>query len=332
MRRTILASGAVAALLLLAGCSASSGSASDSSSSGSGPVQMEPGQPGPAREGDSFSSEEGGVTDADGAAVDQSVITTGWVTITVDDPTAAAERAIEIVDAADGRIDSRSQQAGSDSQRSSAQLVVRIPADDVDETLESLKELGEVDQISLSSNDVTLQVRDLDAQIAALKASVSRLLELVDQAATTADLVELETAISDRQAQLDSLTSQKEYLSDQIAYSTITLDLAEKGALPSNVPGDFWSGLAAGWASLTAALGGLVVVIGVLIPWLLPLAVIAAVIVLIVLLSRRRPKPQPRASGAQGGPGSPAPSGAATSQIASDASPGQAQNAPHPHG
>ncbi|GAA2242971.1 DUF4349 domain-containing protein [Herbiconiux moechotypicola] len=285
MRRSILASGAVAAVLLLAGCSASGGSASDSGVAG--PVQMEPGR-------DASTSEGGALTEAGSeASADQSVITTGWVTITVDDPSAAAERAIEIVGDADGRIDSRSQQAGTDSQRSSAQLVIRVPADALDDTLDALGELGEVDQVSLNSSDVTLQVRDLDAQIAALEASVDRLLQLVDQAATTADLVELETAISDRQAQLDSLKSQREYLSDQIAYSTVTLDLVEKGALPSNVPGDFWSGLAAGWASLTAALAGFVVVIGVLIPWLLPLAVIAAVIVLIVLLSRRRPRPAP---------------------------------------
>jgi len=286
MRRTILASAAVATALLLAGCSASSTTASG------GPVQLV--EPGSGSQSDgSFTSEGGGAAGSDATTkVDQSVITTGWMTVTVDDPTAATDQAVTIVDQLNGRIDSRTLQAGTDNQRPSAQLTVRIPSDSVDKAVDELGALGTVEQVSLSANDVTLQVRDLDAQIKALQASVDRLLALVGQAATTADLVQLETAISDRQSQLDSLTSQKQYLADQISYSTITLDLQQKGVLPTNVPGDFWSGLATGWASLTAALSGFVVVIGVLIPWLLPLAVIAAIVVLVVVLSRRAKKPR----------------------------------------
>lgn len=184
--------------------------------------------------------QEGSTSDSgvagDASSTDQSVITTGWITVTVDDPIAATDDAVALVESVDGRIDSRTQQAGSDDQRASAQLTIRVPADAVDKTIDELKTLGTVEQVSLSSTDVTLQVRDLDAQIKALQASVDRLLALVDQAATTADLVELETAISDRQGQLDSLKSQREYLGDQIDYSTITLDLQEKGALAPSVP------------------------------------------------------------------------------------------------
>ncbi|MDO9395948.1 MAG: DUF4349 domain-containing protein [Herbiconiux sp.] len=295
MKRTILASTAVAAVLLLAGCSAAGGS----SSSSEGLSQSDQGTRGGSLEGGTNGVLPGeaapGEAGSDAAADGQSVITTGWITVTVDDPTAATDEAIDLVDSLDGRIDSRSQQAGDDQQRSSAQLTVRVPADRVDAAIDGLKALGSVDSVSLQSSDVTLQVRDLDAQIKALQASVDRLLALVDQAATTADLVELETAISDRQAQLDSLKSQKQYLSDQIDYSTITLDLVEKGALPNAVPGDFWSGLAAGWASLGAALAGFAVVLGVLIPWLLPLAVIAAVIIVVVTLARRKKTPPPAA-------------------------------------
>jgi len=309
----ILASVAVVAALTLAGCSSAG-----SSSAPAGPVQ-----PGTAEDG-SFAADGGTAGDSaesDATRVDQSVITTGWITITVDDPAAATEKAVALVDSLDGRIDSRSEQAGSDDDRASAQLTIRVPADDVDRAIESLKELGTVESVSLNASDVTLQVRDLDAQIDALQASVDRLLALVPQAATTADLVELETAISDRQGQLDSLTSQKQYLADQISYSTLTLDLQQKGALPTNVPGDFWSGLAAGWASLTAALSGLVVVVGVLIPWLLPLAVIAAVIVLIVALTRRKRPAPPTAHTPAPHTSAPAPAPAHTPAPADPATP-----------
>ncbi len=280
MRRTILASAAVAATLLLAGCAASGGS----SSAPSGIVGPQQGPVMPDQ-----MSKEGATADGSTGAVqaDQRVITTGWITVIVDDPAAATDDAVALVEKLDGRIDSRTEQAGTESQKASSQLTIRVPADSVDQAIDGLKELGTVEQVSLSSSDVTLQVRDLDAQIKALQASVDRLLALVGQAATTADLVELETAISDRQGQLDSLKSQREYLGDQIDYSTITLDLQEKGALPSAAPGDFWSGLATGWAALLTALSGAVVVVGFLIPFLLPLAVIAVVVIVIVLLTRR---------------------------------------------
>ena len=59
-------------------------------------------------------------------------------------------------------VDSRSEQAGSDGQRSTSQLTIRVPADSVDDTIEKLKEFGSVDSVSLSSNDVTLQELTLE--------------------------------------------------------------------------------------------------------------------------------------------------------------------------
>jgi membrane protein implicated in regulation of membrane protease activity len=44
----------------------------------------------------------------------------------------------------------------------------------------------------------------------------------------------------------------------------------------------------AGWNALVAAASGFVVVVGVLVPWLLPLAVVAAVVVLLIRSGRRR--------------------------------------------
>lgn len=326
----ILASSAVVAVLLLAGCSA----AGSSSSQSEGVPYVDGQRLDPAE-----AAPEGGVA-ADGsteslAESEQSVITTGWITITVDDPAAATDDAIALVDSLDGRIDSRTQEAGSDDQGASSQLTVRVPAESVDQAVDGLRELGDVESVSISTSDVTLQVRDLDAQISALQASVDRLLDLVGSAATTADLIELETAISDRQGQLDSLKSQKQYLSDQIDYSTLTLDLQQKGALPSAAPGDFWLGLAAGWASLGATASAFLVLAGVLIPWLLPLAVLAAIALLIVAVvrrgSRRATPPAPAAPDtASTGVDTSAPAPAAAASAPATSAPAPAPDAPTP--
>ncbi len=225
--------------------------------------------------------------DAD-ADADRSVITTGWISITVDDPIAAAQSAADIADASGGRVDSRNETPGTDTQTPSARLTLRIPADELDGAVAELRELGTVNSVSMDAADVTSQRQDLDARIDALSASVDRLQELLGTATSIADLISIESELTTRQAELDSLTQQRDALVDQVDYSTLSVELVTEAQAPAAVPGDFWSGLAAGWGALVVFGAWLSVAIGVLLPWLLAAAVIAAIIVGTVLLSTRR--------------------------------------------
>ena len=230
---------------------------------------------------------------------DRDVITTGRLVMTVDDPTDAAQQAADLVDDAGGRIDSRSETPGTETQQARATLVVRIPADEFDRVLADLRELGEVDGVQLDADDVTQQRQDLDARIEALEASVDRLLALLADADTTADLIAIESELSSRQAELDSLVAQREFLADQVDFSTLTVELLSEGITPEAGPDDFWSGLVVGWEALVAFASGLLVVAGVLLPWIVVLLVIAAIVVAIVVLAtRRRRHPEPTPPGA----------------------------------
>ena len=279
-RFALTAVASAAALLLLAGCSSSSGTSSPSE--GGRPVS-------PQQDKSASGTAEDGSVQADAQ-----VITTGWVSISVSDPAAASADAAEVVETHGGHIDNRSEQAGTGSQSASAQLTIRVPEDQVTQTLDELKKLGTVESVSISSTDVTSQTTDLDARITAMQGSVDRLLDLMAAATDIDDLITLETAISTRQADLDSLKAQRDLLADQVAYSTIDLQLYESGAVPAGGPKDFWGGLVVGWNSLLTALGGGLVAIGVALPWLLVLAVLAAITVIIVrVASRRTPTPTP---------------------------------------
>ncbi|MDN4642232.1 DUF4349 domain-containing protein [Agreia sp. PsM10] len=281
-RFALTAVASVAALLLLAGCSSSSGTSSPSE--GGGPVSPQQ---------DKSAS---GIAEDGSVQSDAQVITTGWVSISVSDPVAASADAAEVVETHGGHIDNRSEQAGTGSESASAQLTIRVPEDQVTQTLDELKKLGTVESVSISSTDVTSQTTDLDARITAMQGSVDRLLDLMAAATDIDDLITLETAISTRQADLDSLKAQRDLLADQVDYSTIDLQLYESGAVPVGGPKDFWGGLVVGWNSLVAALGGGLVAIGVALPWLLVLAVLAAITVIIIrVASRRTPTPPPSA-------------------------------------
>ncbi|SKB01980.1 protein of unknown function [Agreia bicolorata] len=274
-RFALTAVATVAAVLLLAGCSSSSGASSPAS------PQQEKSAPGAAQDG--------------AVSADAQVVTTGWVSISVKDPGKASASAVAVVEKHGGRIDNRSEQAGTDSQSASAQLTIRVPEDEVTAALDELKKLGTVDSVSISSTDVTAQTTDLDARITAMQGSVDRLLDLMAAATDIDDLIALESAISTRQADLDSLKAQRDLLGDQVAYSTIDLQLYSAGSVPAGGPKDFWGGLVVGWHSLVAALNGSLVALGVALPWLLVLAVLAAVTIVIIRVASRHSASTPPA-------------------------------------
>ena len=270
--------------LLLAGCTAvgsqsasDSGSAARSESMDAGTVPGEMSAPGEAVAGDA-------------AVTDRSVITTGSVSLTVADPIRSAEDAATIVEEAGGRVDSRTETPETDNQSASANLSLRIPVGDLDRTLDALRALGTVNYVSLNASDVTQQSQDLDARITALSTSVDRLLTLMAQATTTTDLIAIEGELSTRQAELEGLKSQRDYLTDQVEYSTITLDLYSTGTVAPGAPDNFWTGIVAGWTTLVTALGALLVGVGFALPWLAILAVAGGIVFLIVRLATRKGK------------------------------------------
>jgi hypothetical protein len=281
MRRiiTIPVSLALAAIALT-GCSAASMS-SDSQSGGVTAPVIEPGT--------EFSTSDEVKSDADADATDRQVITTGYVTVTVDDPMASADDAVRITEQAGGRVDGRNEYAPRDeSDKGSATLTLRIPADAITATLDKLRELGTVQEVSLNSNDVTMATQDLDARISALSASIDRMLVLMVNATDTDTLIQLETAISDRQAQLESLQSERRYYADQVSLSTVTLNLVSEYDAPAEDPDTFVSGLQAGWNAFVAFFAGLLVALGVLLPWLIFAAIITVAVIAIVRWNRKR--------------------------------------------
>lgn len=216
-----------------------------------------------------------------------SVIRSGDISIETPDPATAAEEVAEIASGLGGSVESQTVSEASEWSPATATLMLRIPADRFDDAFEALDGVGEVRSQNQSSADVTLQHVDLHARVEALQASVDRLTELMSGAATTSELIEAESALSQRQQELDGLSAQLDSLENQVAYSSIWVTLGAKSALPGG-PKNFWEGLVAGVESIIAAGAGGLVLLGILLPWVIALGVIAWIVVLIVRGARRR--------------------------------------------
>ena len=109
----------------------------------------------------------------------------------------------------------------------SASLTLRIPTDGLDGFQADIASLANVTSSSRSSEDVTLQYVDTESRITALKTEQDRLLELLSQAETMSDLLEIESRLTQVRSDLESYTSQLKVLENQVDYATMYLDLSE---------------------------------------------------------------------------------------------------------
>lgn len=228
----------------------------------------------------------------DATSADRDVIVTASATLIVTDLTQAADAIGDAAVAAGGFVAEASvsatpSQSASDAAVSApdvdygpsgAWVTVRVPAAELTGLSENLSEFGEVTQRDVMRSDVTAVARDLEAREAALQASVDRLTELMAETGSVGELIEAETALSERQAQLESLQSELATLRTDVAMSTLTVMLQTEAPAVAADPAGFGDGIAAGWSGLIAALNGLVIGVGFVLPWLLPLAVVAGIV------------------------------------------------------
>ncbi|WP_083259637.1 DUF4349 domain-containing protein [Cellulosimicrobium cellulans] len=330
---TLLVTAALGAILL-AGCTAGAGDAGSEAAPGSTVVDSAP----PAGAGSGATGSDGagaaddagagagsgsGVARTDGSAqpdADREIVTTGSATVVADDTAAAADAVADLAESAGGRVENRRQSRAEGDAPSSAELTVRVPADRTSATVEALDQVGTVEDLAVEAVDITGTARDLDARIEALATSVDRLRDLMGDASTTDDLLAAEQELTTRQAELEALQAERATIADQVAMSTLHVTLVQQAPAESLAPGGFLGGLENGWDALLATLNGLVVVLGVLLPWLVLAAAVALVVRWWLRRSRRAAGGTPPAAVGPGGPGgAPGPSADPAPSDAGDA-------------
>jgi len=187
------------------------------------------------------------------------------------DALAAAKTVASHVESVGGRVDDRSEQAAAGGTSAGAALVVRVPAAKVSSTIDLLRGLGTVDTVDLKATDVTGAAQDLDARIHALELSIARMDALLAKATTTRAIIDAESALTERQTNLEQLQSERARLADQVSLSTLTISIHGLDVPPpvtEEGPHSFLDGLAVGWDAFVSAVTSVVVVAGVLLPWL----------------------------------------------------------------
>ena len=225
----------------------------------------------------------------------RAIIASGTVSLASDDVAETRREVQRVVDAQGGEITEESTETDDEGDTSYARLVIRVPSSKFGDAMEALEEAGVLRASDRSSEDVTTQVIDTDVRVRAQEASLRRVELLLAEAKSLKDIIWIESQLTSRQAELDSLKSQQAWLKDQTSLSTITVDISARSEGVGEDPDDDRpSGFLAGLRGGTKALSGMVVALATILGALLPFAVLALVLGLPVwLLVRRRKAPEP---------------------------------------
>ena len=223
-----------------------------------------------------------------GTAQDRSVIKNGNIGLETEDISKAKAQLTQVALKYQGLIENWSQQSNNSGELYSVHATVRVPADSIDKAIDDISAMGDVLSVYVSNTDVTTQVIDIDARVASLTASVARLQKLMAESKSTSDLLAAETALSQRQAELESLISQQKYLKDQVGLATINVDVYAQGRGPISTPTSFADGIKEGWKALTVFFTGTMVFLGMTTPWLIVILPLGAIAFFVVRRIRRK--------------------------------------------
>jgi hypothetical protein len=155
-------------------------------------------------------------------------------------------------------------------------LTLSVPADKLDAAMDQLARIGTtVLQRNLSTQDVSAQLIDTTSRLKTMRASVDRVRALMVQAKDLGQVVALESELSRRQGDLESLEDQLAALNNSVERSTLSVSLSTPGTAPVAQAG-FVAGLQSGWDAFIASARGLFTAIGAVLPFALFFALVAA--------------------------------------------------------
>ncbi len=230
MRRNLFATLLLAiAVALTAACASVGTTTSASAPAIGGQTASEMAKGAPAAANDAGKPASQGIPSAIGIGRD--LILTANISMHSKDPWAVSDAARSIAAGLGGDLLGLSQSGSGDTR--SATVTMRVPSQRFDDALAALKKLdGDVMSSNVNAKDVTDQLVDLQARLTATQAVETRYLQLLAQAKTVDEMLRVESALATTRTQIEQLKAQLKSMNDQVAFSTITMQISTIPVLP----------------------------------------------------------------------------------------------------
>lgn len=158
------------------------------------------------------------------ADLGRQLIFTADVEVEVDDVAAATDTATAAVAQVGGFLFGQSTTGGADA---SSQLTFKVKPEVFDQALDALGAVGKLRNQTVSTDDVTERVVDLDSRIQVAQAGVDRLRTALAETTNLKDYADIEALLLQRESDLEVMKGQQRTLADQVALATINLTLTQ---------------------------------------------------------------------------------------------------------
>ena len=180
-----------------------------------------------------------------------------------------------------------------------ARLTLRVPAEDLDQTLDEIRALAiTVQNENVSGEDVTEEHVDLGARLRNLMATETELLALLteirENRGKAEEILAVHRELTEIRGQIESLQGRKQYLERMTAMATIQVEIRPKEAPRSVVERARWSPIVTGSKALRAFVRVFQVLIDLVIYLLIfsPFVLVPLVVLWLIIRTIRRRKSQ----------------------------------------
>lgn len=109
----------------------------------------------------------------------------------------------------------------------SSYIRCRVPSNKYNEFLESLTGSGKIINKTTSVDNISQQYYDATTRIEALRKQEERLLEMMDSATSVEEMISVEDKLTEVQYEIDSLTTDIQYMDMDVAYSYVDIRVDE---------------------------------------------------------------------------------------------------------
>jgi uncharacterized protein DUF4349 len=292
-----LVTAAVLVAFLIAACSGggsgdSTSSAGSASGAAAGKAASGPQKRAALTPPDGERSEPGSDTEARVVPLDRQIVYTASLSVRVKNVDRAVSAAEAVATGRGGLVfgeQSSTDPDTPDGQQST--LTLKVPAEAFRPALGQLAGLGTRVSQTQSARDVTSRVVDVRSRVQSQRDSVQRLRTLLGRAKTVGEVISVESELTQRQADLESLEAQQKTLASQTALATITLTLVGPGAVAAAPDNGFVAGLQRGWDAFVTAVVGLLTVLGAVLPFAIATALVLVPVAGILRRRRRASHP-----------------------------------------
>lgn len=109
-----------------------------------------------------------------------------------------------------------------------AQMTIRIPSDQLDSTVQELRDhqlVIQVDSEESTSQDVSQEYVDNESRLEALEETQRRFLALLSEADTIEEILRIESELTNIRSQIETIKGRQNYLDQMTSFSTVTITM-----------------------------------------------------------------------------------------------------------